>query len=205
MQTGFQPGNIHNEGLPWETDCKLYMSRFYYYLITKRSTNTASGVNNPHNIIPLSHYRQYVLGYRCSSAAEPPPRSPHFVSVVHTTGCVIYICRCLVKCPCPSTTIEIGMRPCVTVVRHPCTSTHCIYRHVTPKDDRVTTLYTSWIRPSVTVARNHLCMLGFVHRRYKVMDGLPLTHKFANGDQTVIQGQEHFTKRGSMQVIPPVV
>ena len=42
-------------------------------------------------------------------------------------------------------------------------------------------------------------------RTRKVMDAAPLTHKFANRDQVVIQGQECFTKCASPQAIPPVV
>ena len=45
-------------------------------------------------------------GYRCSSAAEPPTRSPHFFLAVHITGGVIHDSRHLAKCPCPSTTIQ---------------------------------------------------------------------------------------------------
>ena len=30
-------------------------------------------------------------GYRCSLAVEPPPRSPHFIRVIHTTGGVIHV------------------------------------------------------------------------------------------------------------------
>ena len=43
---------------------------------------------------------------RCSSAAEPPPRSPHFGWVVHTTGSIICDYSHLGKWPCPSTTVR---------------------------------------------------------------------------------------------------
>ena len=36
------------------------------------------------------------------------------------------------------------------------------------------------------------------------LDRGPLTHKFANRCQAVIQGEVHFTKHGSLWVIPPV-
>ena len=36
---------------------------------------------------------------------EPPPRSFHFIRVVHTTSGVSHGCRDLPKCPCSSTTI----------------------------------------------------------------------------------------------------
>ena len=39
----------------------------------------------------------------------------------------------------------------------------------------------------------------------KAMDGLPLTRKFANGCQEVIQGQGHFTKCDLPWGISPVV
>ena len=45
-------------------------------------------------------------GYKFYSVEEPPPRSPHFIGVVYTTGGVIHGYRCLAKCPCPSTTIQ---------------------------------------------------------------------------------------------------
>ena len=38
-----------------------------------------------------------------------------------------------------------------------------------------------------------------------VMDGWPLTLKYANGRQTVNQGQGQLTKCGLPQAIPPVV
>ena len=38
-----------------------------------------------------------------------------------------------------------------------------------------------------------------------VMDSSPLTRKFANGRQALIQGPGHFTKYGLLEVIPPVV
>ena len=68
--------------------------------------------------------------------------------------------------------------------------------HITPKHDRVTTVYTPWTTPSVTVARNlsvrvhfSLCTpmvprseaeilnISKLYRTCKLMDGLPLTDK----------------------------
>ena len=37
------------------------------------------------------------------------------------------------------------------------------------------------------------------------MDRSPLSRMFANGHQTAIQGQVHFTKHGLPRAIPPVV
>ena len=37
------------------------------------------------------------------------------------------------------------------------------------------------------------------------MESLPLTHKFANRRQAVIQGQGHFTKLGLPWVMSPIV
>ena len=87
-------------------------------------------------------------------------------------------------------------------------------RHsVTLKDDRVTTLYTLWTTPSVTVARN-LSVHAYFQLRMslvpksevkifqnfcrtcKAMEGSPLTCKFAIGPQAVIQRQRRFTKYG---------
>ena len=51
--------------------------------------------------MPLLHYRQYVL-----LLVVLPPRSPHFVQVIHTTGGVICGYRCCVKCPCLSNTVQ---------------------------------------------------------------------------------------------------
>ena len=48
------------------------------------------------------------------------------------------------------------MGPCDTVTKHPFTSTHLMSR-VTPKYDGVTTLYTPWATPSVTVAKKLIC------------------------------------------------
>ena len=49
---------------------------------------------------------------------------------------------------------EVCMRSCDTIP--PLTLCHCI----TTKDDPVTTLYTPWATPSVTIARN-----SYVHAR----------------------------------------
>ena len=38
------------------------------------------------SLMPLSHYRRYVPRLQVFLGAELPPRSPHFVQVVHTTG-----------------------------------------------------------------------------------------------------------------------
>ena len=35
-----------------------------------------------------------------------------------------------------------------------CLAPLALSNHITPKDDRVTTLYTPWTTPSVTIARN---------------------------------------------------
>ena len=44
--------------------------------------------------------------YMCFSATEPPPRSRHFIQVVHTTGSLIHGFKCLAKRSCPTTTIR---------------------------------------------------------------------------------------------------
>ena len=54
-------------------------------------------------------------GYRCSSAPEVPPRSPHFIPVVHTTGGVIHGYMHLASTPVFELLFEIHIRPCVTV------------------------------------------------------------------------------------------
>ena len=72
-----------------------------------------------------------------------------------------------------------------------------------------------WTTPLVTIVRNsyvhvqnRLCMpivpnseaeiLNILKlcRIHKVMDGSPLTHKFANGRHAVIQGQDRLTELG---------
>ena len=45
-------------------------------------------------------------GYKCSAAAEPPPRSPHFVQIIPTIGGVMCGYRRLAKYPWPLTTIR---------------------------------------------------------------------------------------------------
>ena len=106
------------------------------------------------------------------------------------------------------------MRPCVTVAKHPFTSTSIMLPYYT--DDRITTLCTPWTTPSVNVVRN-----SYVHEPNrlhmitvpksdaeilnKVMDGSPLTRKVIYGHQKVIQGQGCFTKHGPPRAIPPVV
>ena len=93
-------------------------------------------------------------GYRYSSAAEPPPRSPHFVRVVHTIGGEIGSYRCLVKCPRPSTVI---LRFVCNLVGQWCNlyvSPLALCRHITLKHEQVTTLYTPGTTSSVTIARN---------------------------------------------------
>ena len=62
----------------------------------------------------------------------------------------------------------------------PFTSTH-LKLHITPKDDQVTTLYTPWITPSVTIARNssvhthiHLYMLTVRWSKVEILSILKL-------------------------------
>ena len=45
-------------------------------------------------------------GYRCSSLVESPPRSPHYIQVVHATGGVAGGYRRLAKCSCPLTSVR---------------------------------------------------------------------------------------------------
>ena len=54
---------------------------------------------------------------------------------------------------------EVRMQSCDTVAKHPIPQL-TICRGIIPKDNRVTTLYTPWSKPSVTVDRNlyaHAC------------------------------------------------
>ena len=93
-------------------------------------------------------------GYRYSSVAESPPRSPLFIRVVHTTGSVIHGYRHLAKCPCPSTAVRDSYATLCHSGRNVHVPPLTVSRRITPKDDRITTLYTPWATPSVTVARN---------------------------------------------------
>ena len=79
-------------------------------------------------------------GYRCSSAAELLPRSPHFIWVVHTKGGVIRGYRCLVKRPCPLATVRGSYATLCHSGKNIHLSPRALCRRITLKDDRITTL-----------------------------------------------------------------
>ena len=73
------------------------------------------------------------------------------------------------------------MQPCDTVVKCPIPQV-TLYHCITPKDDRVTTLYTPWTIPPVTVATNssahasiHLCMLSVPNSDAETLNILKLS------------------------------
>ena len=93
-------------------------------------------------------------GYRCSSAAEPPPRLPLFLpSCSHYKWCNLQLyafsnmplslnCRLRFVCDLVSQWRNIFVPPLTLSCR------------ITLKDDRITTLCTPWTTPSITIVRN---------------------------------------------------
>ena len=99
------------------------------------------------------------------------------------------------------------MQTCDTVVKCP-TPPLTLCRRVTPKYNQVATLYTVWTTPSVTLAKNSSAYThgevvrgrSFKHFKNfcstrKVLDVLPLCHKFAYKPWMVVQGQGLLAQR----------
>ena len=144
---------------------------------------------------------------------EPPPRSPNFIRVVHTVSCVVRRYRRLAKRPCLSTTIQDLYATLSYRAKCPNTSTHLMSLYYTKKRPNHNLIYTV-DHTFGYHSKKFICSHSSPHTHgtefrggnFKpLMDGSPLTRRFANGCQMVIQGQECFTKHGSPQMIPPVV
>ena len=127
--------------------------------------------------------------------AEPPPRSPHFVRVVHTTGGVIRSYTHLAKHPCPSNTVRDLYGPCVIVAKRPCTST------------RIMSLYKTERRPNNNLMYTVDQTFGYHSQKFICACAESSAHapatKIRGGKfkyfKTLIQGQGSFTKRGLLQ------
>ena len=118
----------------------------------------------------LSHYRQYV------PRLQQNRLSPHIIRVVHSTGGVIHSYWCLVKHPSFSNHSRF-IYDLVSQWRNIHIPPLALCCRVTLKDDRVTTLYTPWTTPSVTMARNsyahawnHLRMLTVPNSEAEILN-----------------------------------
>ena len=91
------------------------------------------------------HSRQYVWRLQISKAVEPSRRTPHTFQylkhIIHTTVGIIHGYRYLA--PILQQSSEGPIQPSYTVVKCAFTSSHLCHC-CTPKDDRITNLYTRW-------------------------------------------------------------
>ena len=83
------------------------------------------------------------------------------------------------------------MRSCVTVTNHPIPPLILCHR-VTPKDDKVTTVYTPWTTPSDTIAKNSCTHAHIRLCMRKVKDVSLLCHKVAFKPRSIVEGQGCF-------------